>query len=309
MTDPSIILEEVEKGFEYYSYLVSKEISILEIGNDSLCKCESYTCLLYILKSLQWRLEEQLYDAITESLYRKLVLSIMSIIVNNTGVVYYGFTNSKTIPNLKEILKSNSINITSQSSLYTVPYEATTNYKYIWFAEPSTELRKNVYISVVDPDNTGNIGTITDFINKPVLVSGAINYNVYLSNYPTIVSGPFTFKINNDIEDSIYFGYTSINPFGNENIPSLQFNKLIIKGSTEYTLNFTNNANLNYIIIKEPVTEPIKTVWINTPIYNRGTIPDSKMREAVIIGDYRYYISRVPFSLDITTSNITLKTI
>ena len=94
MTDPSIILEEIEKGFEYYGYLVSKEISISEAGNNS-CGCESYDCLLFILKSLEWRLEQELYDDITESLYKKLVLSIMTIIVNTIGVVYYGGRNAK----------------------------------------------------------------------------------------------------------------------------------------------------------------------------------------------------------------------
>ena len=307
MTDPSIILEEIEKGFEYYGYLVSKEISISEAGNNS-CGCESYDCLLFILKSLEWRLEQELYDDITESLYKKLVLSIMTIIVNTIGVVYYGLTSSGTIPSLKDILKSASINITKNINLYTIPYQANNGYKYLWFAEPATEPIKTIYLEVADPDNSGNIGSITDFINKPTLISGSINYHLYMSNYPTIISGPYTFKVNNNVEDSIYFGYTSTDPIGNENIPTLQFSKVIIKGSSEYTLKFTNDANLNYIIIKEPVTEPIKTIWVNTPIYNEGEIPDTKMRAGVIIGGFRYYVSRVPFALDIETSNITLRT-
>lgn len=74
MTDQEIILEYIEKGFKLYGDLVSKEISIKQIGND-ICHCEiNYSCLLYILKSLEWRLEEELYDDITELLYRKLAL-------------------------------------------------------------------------------------------------------------------------------------------------------------------------------------------------------------------------------------------
>ena len=310
MTDPQIISQDIQKGFEYYSYLIDNKIYTDQIGDTNSCSCDkSYLCLLYILKSLQWRLDLELYDEITEVLYNKLLLCTKTVLVSTSGIVFYGELSDNTIPTLGYILNSLSINIDNQSAEYIIPYTPSAGYKYLWFAEPATEPIKDIYIEVADPDNNGNIGKVTDFINKPILISGNINYNLYISNYPTIISGPYTFKASYIVESTIEFGYTNTDPEGIESGVSLQFSIDVPKLSSSYALDFTNNADLQYLIIKEPITEPVKTVWINTPIYNRGVIPDTKMRNIVVVGSFRYYLSKVPFALDSSSSIIILNVI
>jgi hypothetical protein len=54
-----------------------------------------------------------------------------------------------------------------------------------------------------------------------------------------------------------------------------------------------------YMLVKVPATESIKTVWFNTPL-NNGTIPDSVFQNIVQFGGFTYYASRGQISMDVS---------
>ena len=304
MAFPTDVIENIRLAKSYFADLVEDYQNDLNIGGCTCNKNVMYT-LDVVLTALLYKQEEDNYDEIAQSLYQEL-LEITGV-GGNTFILtgYYGYKEDGAILTTEEIEAGFKFNFYKGSNV-TVPFSPI-DFSRVWFAISTTEPIKTSYVEVSNPDNNGSIGSPTDFMDAPTLVDGVRDYNFYISNYATSTSA-ITFRGAGYLYVPIDFGYTNTDPFGDEDLPTLQFSKQILSGSNEYTLDFTNNANLNYIIIKEPYTEPIKTVWINTPIYNRGTIPDTKMRVGVVIGDFRYYVSRVPFALDIESSNITLTT-
>jgi hypothetical protein len=56
-------------------------------------------------------------------------------------------------------------------------------------------------------------------------------------------------------------------------------------------------ATDKYEVVRVPIGESVKTTWYNTAL-NNGSIPDAIFRDAITIGSYRYYISRVAMSID-----------
>ena len=80
-----------------------------------------------------------------------------------------------------------------------------------------------------------------------------------------------------------------------------QFSGGMRSGLTSYFLDFTQASNENYFVIKEPVGEVQKNKWLNTS-FNYGTIPDQVYRTPIILGDYRYYVSRIPVIIDSTNT-------
>jgi Ethanolamine utilization protein, possible chaperonin len=106
----------------------------------------------------------------------------------------------------------------------------------------------------------------------------------------------------------VNFGFTDTNPDGNVTAVSLPSSLTISSGVSQYTINFTVSANLKYLVHREPISEPVKTVWINQIDYNYGVIPDSKYRAYVESGTYRYYYTRVLFPLYSGINTIQFKT-
>lgn len=46
-----------------------------------------------------------------------------------------------------------------------------------------------------------------------------------------------------------------------------------------------------WLAMKEPVSQPVKTQWINTPGFNEGNIPDSVFKATFVTAGWRYYIT------------------
>ena len=304
MAFPTGVNENIRLAKSYFADLVESYQDDLNIGGCTCNKDVMYT-LDVLLTALLYKQEVDNYDDIAQNLYQEM-LEITGVGGNEyilTG--YYGYKENGAILTTEEIEAGFKFNFYKGSNV-TVPFSPI-DFSRVWFAISTTEPVKTSYVEVSNPDNSGGIGTPYDFMNAPTLVNGVRDYNFYISNYDTSTSA-ITFRCLGYQYVPISFGYTDTNPFGSENVPTLQFSIQALDNAEEYTLNFTNNANLKYLIIKEPNNAPLKTIWVNTPIYNEGEIPDTKMRAGVIIGGFRYYVSRVPFTLDIEISNITLRT-
>lgn len=305
MPFPEEVIENIKLGKIYFADLVEDYQNDLNNGGCTCNKGVMYR-LDIILTALLYRQEEDNYDLIAENLYNEM-LEITGVGGNNyiyTG--YYGYGISGSTLTTEQIEAGIPFKYHTGDDV-TVPFTIG-NFSKVWFAIISTEPIKTSYIEMSNPDNSGSIGSPTDFMSYPTLVSGIRSYNLYISNYATSTNA-LTFKNGQISKQNIEFGYSNTDPFGSESTKTLQFTKEISTGSSEYSLDFTNTANLKYLIVKEPSTEPLKTIWINTIPYNQGLIPDTKMRVGVIIGSSRYYVSRVPFALSAETSIITLKTI
>ena len=305
MAFPTEVNENIGLAKVYFADLVEDYQNDLNIGGCTCNKDVMYT-LDVILTSLLYKQEEDNYDEIAQSLYQEL-LEITGV-GGNTFILtgYYGYKEAGDILTTEEIEAGFKFNFYKGSNV-TVPFSPT-DFSRVWFAISATEPVKTSYVEVSNPDNSGNIGTPTDFMDAPTFVSGVRDYNFYISNYLTSTSA-ITFKRVIYVNVPVSFGYSDIDPLGNEDQFALQFTTQVDGDDNEYSLDLTNSSNLKYIIIKEPITEPLKTVWINTPIYNRGNIPDTVMRTSVVRGSFRYYVSRVPFILDLSNSSITLKTL
>lgn len=107
---------------------------------------------------------------------------------------------------------------------------------------------------------------------------------------------------------TIQWGYIITNPYANivaGNPFALQFARSVgISDSTYPDLDFTDLANNTYLVLREPSSATVKTSWNNTA-FNFGTIPDQVFLAPVVVGQYRYYISRNPVFLGIGTTQIT----
>lgn len=95
LPDIEIILEDINRGYDYYSNLIHINILYKQMGIDK-CECEDNPmCLLFILKSLEWRLEQELEDIITEKLYKQLIMIIgSSQIPEEPDPPYNGIVNN-----------------------------------------------------------------------------------------------------------------------------------------------------------------------------------------------------------------------
>lgn len=129
-------------------------------------------------------------------------------------------------------------------------------------------------------------------------ISSVINTNV---NWNTTLtgSGPFAFSAG---AFNVGFGYTNVNPSGNESSLMPQFFKDV--GMLAMDLDFTTASNGNYLYAIVPIA--LTTVfdeWYNSML-NFGTIPDFVWREPVVVGSNRYYISRDPLYITGEEPNI-----
>lgn len=102
--------------------------------------------------------------------------------------------------------------------------------------------------------------------------------------------------------ENIYWGFFNSDPINNISTLSFQFQKQVELSSDMFLLNFTQASNNTFLVLKEPISQTIKTTWYNTN-FNYGIIPDQVFRAPIIEGEFRYYISRNPVLLqDINTS-------
>ncbi len=110
----------------------------------------------------------------------------------------------------------------------------------------------------------------------------------------------------NAVSSAFEWGYFSSDPYSDIQNKVFQFSKEYPFEVEQIELDFTSVANEKYLAVKELATETAKTEWVNTE-FNEGVFPDQVFRDPVIIGDYRYYVSRIPVVLDSTQFIITFK--
>ena len=101
----------------------------------------------------------------------------------------------------------------------------------------------------------------------------------------------------------VYWGYSISDPINNLESITYQFQKQVEATTDMYLLDFTQLANNTFLIYKEPVSIPVKTEWYNTN-FNYGVIPDQVFRAPVVIGEFRYYVSRNPVLLQNSNTKI-----
>lgn len=91
----------------------------------------------------------------------------------------------------------------------------------------------------------------------------------------------------------ITYGYSTGDPYvDNSTVPTIgsPVNQTITHNA-DLSLPYTAAAVDHFLVIKEPSTEPVKTVWYSTAT-NNGTIGDAAFRAAFVIGAWRYYVTR-----------------
>lgn len=144
---------------------------------------------------------------------------------------------------------------------------------------PATGANTGNY-KVVITDATGQVLTSTNAL-LTVTISTINAYAVPLS------SDPFPLTVDN----YTYTYHMLVNATGN--IP--------------WTLLAADN-DVNWWIFKEEISAAVKLSYDNgTNLPNAGPIPDSLMRAPVVLGGYRYYLTRIQYSYDFT-QDTTLKT-
>lgn len=115
----------------------------------------------------------------------------------------------------------------------------------------------------------------------------------------SVSSASATLTVTNQIVGFFYYGASD--PF-----PTLQSNSDPFTYQVQY--NITHNANIvvtmptasspnEYLIVKVPIGEPIKTTWFNDN-FNNGNFPDANWQAVLQFGGYAYYCSRLSLSLN-----------
>ena len=191
MTDPVIITNSIPVGNGFLANLIHNEILQAQRGEDKTsCDVDS-ECLLYILKGLQYRVDEDLFDEVTEKLYRDLILIIGGYVAPATSRFYYGLKATSTPIDQTTILASSYISSVTGSNPI-IPFDSSQPPKYGWMAEFIAEPIKTKWQDTVIVYNNGNIGNLGDLFKAPYTVT---SFRVYETNYATQFQFPIQFKI------------------------------------------------------------------------------------------------------------------
>lgn len=260
MAIPSYVLDDIQAGKEYLSEMNQ------DLREDFLrgcaCKSENQKILERVLIALDGKVELDEFD---DSIQANLDI-LYYIIGTNTTIKLDQTITFPTLPTGKQVGDADfNPNATASSGL---PVSYTSG-------NTSVATIVNGLIHIV------GLGSATITATQ----AGNATYNA-----ATPVTR--TLSIVNNV--TIDFGFTSVNPDGNVTAVNLP-NSLVITSGSNYTVNFTSSANLQYLVHREPVSQPVKTAWMNQIDYNWGVIPDSKYRAYVESGGFRYYYTRVLF--------------
>ncbi len=114
----------------------------------------------------------------------------------------------------------------------------------------------------------------------------------------SVTSTAATLTINNPI--TVYWGYYNTDPYAalvsGTDALTYQGNFNISNGAN-ISVPFPAGANEKYWVVKVPSSQAAKPNWFNTN-FNYGTIPDQVWQTSFVSGSWRYYVSRIPASLD-----------
>jgi len=188
--DPTVIINSIPIGNAFLTNLVHNEILQAHVGEGkNSCDVDS-ECLLFILKGLQYRVDEDLFDEVTEKLYKDLILIIGGYVAPVTSRFYYGLKNTATAIDQNTILASNYISAVTGSNPI-IPFDSSQPPKYGWMAEFIAEPTKTKWQDTVIVYNNGNIGSSGDLFKAPYTVT---SFRVYETNYATQFQFPIQFK-------------------------------------------------------------------------------------------------------------------
>ena len=150
---------------------------------------------------------------------------------------------------------------------------------------------------------TGTFGSTLIVSNAQLSQSGNL-YSVMATNLAgTVQSNQATLTVTSGSVAYYYFGSTDYSTQLEANTDNV-----IYAGTFPFTpgqpLSFTwpsGAANNQYIVVKYPATESIKTAYANAPL-NNGTIPSIAFGSIVTFGGWNYIYSRTgnPFSMNTT---------
>lgn len=130
------------------------------------------------------------------------------------------------------------------------------------------------------------------FSGKALVKSQSFTANVNtMTTYDTTLEGCGELKYGSDADVTIEYGFTSVNPLGNEGSLSPQFSTDLSFGYTEVTMDFTTLSSANYLFVKVPDSELDFIEWYNNS-FNFGDIPDYLWNTPTVVGGYTYYTTR-----------------
>lgn len=170
MTDIGIIQKDIYRGQLYYNNLISNQIDDKNINIDISCKCnEDTSLLLFILNSLQWRIDQELSDATTEELYKELIYIIGDREIPST-VLNLAYAGTQIPLTEEEVFEQDYILFSTEGILDTT----TTKKWFILITRPDKDIQ-----SVIDLDG-GDFDEITNqYIFRKTLIINDILMNVY----------------------------------------------------------------------------------------------------------------------------------
>lgn len=150
----------------------------------------------------------------------------------------------------------------------------------------------------------GATSTSYTFINAQITDSGKTFYVKATNSAGTVTSVSAILTVNVQIVAFAWFGTDDPFPLLNSGTDNLAYQ---LSQNIVHNGNITFNyplaaANNQYQVMKQPTTEKIKTSWFNT-INNQGTLDptgDQNWRASIVIGGFRYYITRQAIGLDST---------
>lgn len=191
MATPIQIAADLIRGKAYFSQLNSENIENLFKG----CGCgdsELSVCLARIVKALQYRVDQSIYDEITDGLYTKMMLIIGDFVAPVQKKFYYTMKATSTPLTESQILALPFI-LAASGSNPVIPFDPLSPPQYGFMAELSTEPLKTKWQDTLEPLNKGDIGTSDDLFGLPLIVN---TLRAYQTEYPTNFSNPIQFKVN-----------------------------------------------------------------------------------------------------------------
>lgn len=203
MTDPQVIIDDVKRGNSFYTNLVHTEILADQAGvSNNNCDVDSQ-CLLFILKALEFNIDQDIFDETTEKIYRDLILIIGKYTAPTLSRFYYGIKDTSADLTVEQILASSYITAPYGSNPI-IPYTPGTVPKYPWMAELSIEPTKAKWQDTVVTFNNGDIGSNQDTFSYTTIG----NFRLYDTNFATQFDYPVQFKVGIPTIQNDSFPYT-----------------------------------------------------------------------------------------------------
>lgn len=151
----------------------------------------------------------------------------------------------------------------------------------------------------------GAIGLSYTFLNAQLTDSGKTFYVKATNPAGTVTSQTAVMIVQSALVGSYYFGATNFYAqlkAGIDNVPYA--GNFAISNGQPLNVPFPlAAANDQCQVVRYPGSQSDKTIWNNT-ITNNGQIPDQAYMEIVVIGAFKYIISRGAISLDSTHTGV-----